>query len=144
MKHPLKNGCFIFIKNGILQESISWTKALHTSKQLFYNLKKENCGGVVTLDNKKIKGENLNGSYSELASFLGVETVIKIHSKYRGTQMFFPVELFSREFIREQIVNEYNGSNIRELAIKYGYTEKWIRKIVKENKIKGGWYGKQK
>ena len=93
---------------------------------------------MVTLDNKKIKGENLNGSYSELASFLGVEAVLKIHSKYRGTQMFFPVELFSRKFIREQIVNEYNGSNIRELAIKYGYTEKWIRKIVKENKIKGG------
>ena len=55
--------------------------------------------------------------------------------------MFFPVELFSRDFIREQIVNEYNGSNIRELAIKYGYTEKWIRKIVKEKKdndLKGG------
>ncbi|MBQ6936431.1 MAG: Mor transcription activator family protein [Clostridia bacterium] len=96
---------------------------------------------MVTLDSKKIKGENLNGSYSELASFLGVETVLKIHSKYRGTQMFFPVELFSRDFIREQIVNEYNGSNIRELAIKYGYTEKWIRKIVKEKKdndLKGG------
>ncbi len=95
--------------------------------------------GVVVLDRKNgdyknIKGENLNGSYCELASVLGVEAVLKIHAKYRGTQVFFPVELFSRDFIQEQIINEYNGNNVRELAVKYGYTEKWVRKILNENK----------
>lgn len=85
-------------------------------------------------DYKNIKGENLNGSYNELASVIGVESVLKIHAKYRGTQVFFPVELFSRDFIQEQIINEYNGNNVRELAVKYGYTEKWVRKILNENK----------
>ena len=87
----------------------------------------------MALDKNKIKGECLNGAYSELASFLGVETVLKIHSKYRGTQMFFPVELFSKEFIISQIISEYNGFNIRELATKYGYTERWIRNILKDH-----------
>ena len=85
-----------------------------------------------TIDKAKIKGECLNGAYSELASTIGIDAVLRIHSKYRGTSMFFPVELYSREFILSQIVNEYNGKNIKQLAVKYGYTEKWIRKILKD------------
>ena len=87
----------------------------------------------MAFDKNNIKGEYLNGAYSELAAVLGIDTVLKIHAKYRGTQMFFPVELFSREFIISQIINEYDGFNIRELATKYGYTEKWIRKILKDH-----------
>lgn len=90
-------------------------------------------GVSMAFDKNHIKGEYLNGAYSELAAVLGIDTVLKIHAKYRGTQMFFPVELFSREFIISQIINEYDGFNIRELATKYGYTEKWIRKILKDH-----------
>lgn len=86
-----------------------------------------------TIEKDRLKCEYLNGAYSELASLIGIDAVLKIHSKYRGTQMSFPVELFSREFIAMQIVDEYNGHNVRELATKYGYTEKWIRKILKDN-----------
>ena len=88
---------------------------------------------LMAIDKNKIKGEYLNGSYSEIANLLGIEAALKLHSKYRGTQIFFPVELFSRDFIVKQIVEEYNGYNVRELATKYGYTEKWIRKILKDH-----------
>ncbi len=90
-------------------------------------------GISMAFDKNKIKGEYLNGAYSELAAVLGIDAVLQIHAKYRGTQMFFPVELFSREFIISQIINEYDGFNIRELATKYGYTEKWVRKILKDH-----------
>ena len=90
--------------------------------------------GLLAKDNVvKIKSENLNGAYSELADLIGVENVLLIHSKYRGTQMFFPLEFFSKEYIINQILSEYDGSNVRYLATKYGYTEKWIRKILKDN-----------
>ncbi|MBR5272990.1 MAG: Mor transcription activator family protein [Clostridia bacterium] len=82
---------------------------------------------------KDIKSENLNGVYSEIADLLGVECALQIHSKYRGTQMFFPVQLYGKEFIVDQIISEYDGKNIRHLATKYGYTEKWIRKILKDH-----------
>lgn len=88
---------------------------------------------MAVIDKEKIKGEYLNGAYSELASLIGMDAVLKIHSKYRGTQITFPVELFSRNFIAKQIVEEYDGHNIRELATKYGYTEKWVRKILKDS-----------
>lgn len=90
-------------------------------------------GVTIAIDKNKIKGEYLNGAYSELAAILGIDAVLKLHSKYRGTQVFFPVELFSRDFIIKQIVDEYDGYNIRELATKYGYTEKWVRKILKDH-----------
>lgn len=89
------------------------------------------------IDRAKIKGEYLNGAYSELAGVIGIDAVLKIYSKYRGTSIFLPVELFSRDFILGQIIDEYNGHNIKQLATKYGYTEKWIRKILKEHVDKG-------
>ncbi len=84
---------------------------------------------------EEVKGEWLNGIYNELADLLGMDAAMKIHAAYRGQQVTFPVELYNRSFIRQRIVSEYDGSknNIKQLATKYGYSEKWIRKILKEN-----------
>ena len=90
------------------------------------------------MDISTIKCEHLNGAYSELANLLGVEAVLKIHSTYRGQQITFPVQLFSKEFMKKQIVDEYDGGNIKQLATKYGYSEKWIRKILKEHMDSSG------
>ena len=90
-------------------------------------------GELIIVDPKKIKGEYLNGAYSEIASILGIDAVLKLHSTYRGQQVFFPVDLFSKEFIRQQIIEEYDGYNVKQIAVKYGYTEKWVKKILKEH-----------
>ena len=88
----------------------------------------------MNINKENLKSAQLNGAYAEIAALLGVDAALKLHSRYRGTQISFPVELLSREYIFEQINEEYDGTNIRELATKYGYTEKWIRKIVKTAK----------
>lgn len=90
-------------------------------------------GVTVMADPNSIKSKYFNGVYSEFANILGIDAALKIHSVFRGQQVFFPVELFSKEFIRGQIIAEYDGSNIKQLATKYGYTEKWIKKILKEH-----------
>lgn len=90
-------------------------------------------GVIFEMDISNIKCEYLNGAYSELANLLGIEAVLKIHSAYRGQQITFPVQLFSKEFLKKQIVDEYNGYNIKQLATKYGYSEKWVRQILKEH-----------
>ena len=77
---------------------------------------------------------NLNGVYNDFANLLGMEAVLKIHTTFRGQQISFPVELFSKDFIKKQISEEYNGHNIKLLATKYGYSEKWIRKIINDVK----------
>lgn len=117
------------------KEQVIRTMALYYSVTIQYNLKGdvEMQGVTIKMDASNIKCEYLNGAYSELANLLGIEAVLKIHSSYRGQQVTFPVQLFSKEFLKKQIVDEYNGYNIKQLATKYGYSEKWIRKILKEH-----------
>lgn len=90
-------------------------------------------GEIMAIDRTKLKVEYLNGAYNELAELIGIDNVFKIHANYKGTSLFFPLEIFSKDFIISQIIDEYDGHNIRQLATKYGYTEKWIRKILKDN-----------
>ena len=85
------------------------------------------------MDTGKLKCDHLNGVYNDFANLLGLDAALKIHSAYRGQQITFPVELFSREFIARQIVSEYDGYNVKQLATKFGYSEKWIRKILKDH-----------
>lgn len=95
-------------------------------------------GVIFMTESKAIESECLNGIYIEFANLLGMDAAMKIHSVFRGQQVFFPVELFSKEFIRNQIISEFNGANVKQLATKYGYTEKWIKKILKESVDKCG------
>ena len=80
----------------------------------------------------EIKCKNLNGAYNEIAELLGIEAAVKLHSAFRGQQLTFPVHLFRKDFIARQIIEAYDGSNIKQLATQFGYSEKWIREIVKE------------
>lgn len=85
------------------------------------------------MDPSKLKCEYLNGAYNDIANLLGIDAVLKLHAAYRGQQITFPVQLFTKEFIAIQIVKEYDGYNLKQLATKFGYSEKWIRKILKDH-----------
>lgn len=79
---------------------------------------------------KKPDVEALNVIYRDLSELVGYENMQKIHNEFRGQQITFPVELCSREYIHNMIRKEFNGKNVNELAIKYGYNERSIRRIV--------------
>ncbi len=85
------------------------------------------------MDPSKLKCEYLNGAYNDIANLLGMDAALKLHAAYRGQQITFPVHLFTKEFIAAQIINEYDGYNVKQLATKFGYSEKWIRKILKDH-----------
>ena len=80
----------------------------------------------------EINCESLNGVYREIADLLGPEAALTLHRFYRGQQVSFPVNLFTTDFIIRQMLEEYNGRNIKQLATKYGYSEKWTRKRINE------------
>lgn len=63
-------------------------------------------GESIDMDLSNIRCEYLNGAYNDFANLLGIDAVLKIHSAYRGQQITFPVELFSKEFIALQIVKQ--------------------------------------
>lgn len=86
------------------------------------------------MESSKVQSKSFNGIYRDIADLLGMDAALKFHEQYRGQQITLPVNLFNREYIASQIIDEYNGHNAKYLASKFGYSEKWIRKIIKNNK----------
>ena len=77
--------------------------------------------------------ELLNSVYREISEKLGMDTAMDIYQLFKGQQVTFPMRFFSPECIRKSIVQEYDGTNIKKLAVKYGYSEKTIRRIIRES-----------
>ena len=76
--------------------------------------------------------ELLNSVYKEISEKLGMDTAMDIYQMFKGQQVTFPMRFFNAECIRKIILKEYDGTNVRKLAVKYGYSEKTIRRIVRE------------
>lgn len=79
----------------------------------------------------KISSKYFNGIYKDLCNLIGEENTQKVYKEYRGQQITFPVEFYNKQYIYNQIISEYNGTNLKQLATKYGYSERTIRRIIK-------------
>lgn len=77
--------------------------------------------------------ELLNAVYKELAEKLGMDIAMNIYQMFKGQQINFPVRFFNTNKIQELIVQEYDGTNVKTLATKYNYSEKTIRRIIRES-----------
>lgn len=78
-----------------------------------------------------IETEILQESYAELFEIVDEATLIQIYEIYRGRQISFPMRLYDRQQVAQRIKNEYNGHNLTTLTKKYDYSQRWIRKILK-------------
>ena len=81
----------------------------------------------------KSEAELFNEVYKEICSIIGLDAAIAIYQMYKGQQITFPIHLFNAKRIQTSIIKEYDGSNIRELAKKYGYSEKTVRRMIKDS-----------
>ena len=77
--------------------------------------------------------ELLNEVYREISDRLGMNAAMTIHEMFKGQQISFPTRLFDPAMIHQAIIQEYDGTNIRVLAIKYNYSEKTVRRIIKDS-----------
>ena len=77
--------------------------------------------------------ELLNAVYKEISEKLGMDTAMEIYRMFKGQQISFPMRFFNPARIQKCILQEYNGTNIKTLAIKYGYSEKTVRRIIRES-----------
>ena len=74
-----------------------------------------------------------NSVYRDIAEAFGMDVAIQFYQMYKGMQISFPTRLFNPDYVRTQIPIEYDGTNIKQLAKKYGYSEKTVRRMIKEN-----------
>lgn len=76
--------------------------------------------------------------YYEIAEKIGVGNALEIAELFQGSSVYFPkLDNVYAKKLREQILKEFNGYNYKHLAVKYGYSEMWIRKIVNKNVLEG-------
>ena len=76
--------------------------------------------------------ELLNSVYREISEKLGMDIALEIYRMFKGQQISFPVRFFNPAMTKNNIVREYDGTSVRMLAIKYGYSEKTVRRIIKK------------
>ena len=79
------------------------------------------------------ESELLNDVYRDISEKLGLDAAIAVYQMFKGHQITFPVHLFNAKRIQKEIIKEYDGSNINVLAKKFGYSEKTIRRIIKDS-----------
>lgn len=76
--------------------------------------------------------ELLNTVYREIADNLGMEIAASIYEMFKGQQITFPMRFMRPEKVKQLLLKEYNGKNVKELAVRYNYSEKTVRRMLKE------------
>jgi len=86
----------------------------------------------------EIEIELLQESYAQLNEIVGTEQMAKIFELYRGRQISFPMRLYDRKKVSQQIIEEYDGHNLAQLTQKYDYSQRWIRQIIQNDRQSRG------
>lgn len=78
------------------------------------------------------RGSNYSGIYKDMFEVLGEEITLKIYENYRGQQVTFPMRLYSKLYILDYVRKNFDGNNIKRLSRELGYTEKWLKELIKK------------
>lgn len=77
--------------------------------------------------------QKYSGIYQELVDLLGIQAVDKLYKNYRGQQVVFPMRLLTRNYVIAQLHKDFDGTNLKALALEYGYTERYLRTLLDRN-----------
>lgn len=80
--------------------------------------------------------EALHPFYRGVSELIGVENMLRLFDQYRGMQITIPIHLYDRNLAAEHVIKRYNGHNAYELANKYGYSQRWVAKVLRDQQRK--------
>lgn len=81
----------------------------------------------------EVKMENLDDEQKILAETVGIDAFKRLVRAFNGTSIYIPKIESLEKAIRDELIRaEFDGGNYKELALKFGLTETWIRNIVLE------------
>ncbi len=59
-----------------------------------------------------------------------------MYKNYKGLQVNFPKRLYDRDYVINQAIEaDKKGQSLKHLAIKYDYSERWIREMILQKPI---------
>ena len=82
---------------------------------------------------------DLQENHREIADVVGLDNMIKLIDHFGGNSIYIPqkYELYRTKMYAE-ILDQYDGTNIKRLATDYGVSEKTVYTIVKNKLLRGG------
>lgn len=85
---------------------------------------------VMLLENEE---ELLNSVYKDINEEFGIDVAMRMYQMYKGVQINFPMRFLDPDMVKQRILKEYDGTNLKQLAVKYSYSEKTLRRLIKES-----------
>ena len=79
------------------------------------------------------ESELYNTVYKEISEIVGLDATLKIYLRFKGQQVNFPVRLYNPHLIQQNVIKEFDGTNVTELAHKYDYSERTIRRMIRDS-----------
>lgn len=87
---------------------------------------------------KELRVEDLQEQHQEFAEVLGMDNLLRLSERFGGTSIYVPQK---RELVKLKIFGlirqEYNGTNIKELAKKYELSESTVYNVLRDMLVKG-------
>ncbi|GAA0103184.1 hypothetical protein UT300012_39000 [Paraclostridium bifermentans] len=82
-----------------------------------------------------LKMSDLPPQFENIAMEIGIDRVKALFKEFGGTSVYFPTEkMIYKEARDREIIEEFNGFNVKELASKYRMSESYVRSIIRKNK----------
>ena len=82
-----------------------------------------------------LKMSDLPPQFENIAMEIGIDRVKALFKEFGGTSVYFPTEKMIYKDARDrEIIEEFNGFNVKELASKYRMSESYVRAIIRKNK----------
>jgi Mor family transcriptional regulator len=82
-----------------------------------------------------LPADDLPEPFAEMVRVAGVGSVMDLAQALGGSVLYLPKPDVLRRMVRDKkIFNEFNGKNSRQIARKYGISERHVKRIVKKQK----------
>ena len=78
-----------------------------------------------------------SGIYDELMSIADENTILKIYDQYTGTTITFPKKLYSQEFVKKYICENYGFQSVQEISRYLNLSSRRVMQIAKEAGLTG-------
>lgn len=82
--------------------------------------------------------DDISESYNEVVRIIGVHKFVELSEYAKGDKLYFPkTDNIIAPARNRRIKKEYNGYNVKDLAVKYDLTVQQISNILKDEPIYG-------
>lgn len=82
-----------------------------------------------------LKMSDLPPQFENIAMRVGIDITKVLFEEFGGTSVYFPTEkMIYKEARDREILEKFNGFNVKELASIYNMSESYVRAIIRKNK----------